>query len=91
MANKKVAQVEKLADTSLENVVGGQYLSCKTKRDLQTCGEIASAVGFLGFATCIIASDVCGSRNAKNLRTAADIFMGVTALGGATYSLGRLG
>lgn len=93
MANKKIVNIEKLSDNSLENVTGGLF-DQKTKNRLQTGGEIAAAAGFLGFAACTIAGNICelkGKKAAKSLFIARDMFMGVTALGGGVYTLGKVG
>ena len=93
MTNKKVDYIEKLSDDLLENVSGGLF-DQKTKNGLQTGGEITAAVGLIGFATCAIAGSICqlkGNQSAKGLLVARDMFMGVAALGGASYAVGKAG
>lgn len=95
MANKKLARIEKLSDTSLENVSGGgKVLSLSAKENVKTAGEAVAAVGLLGFGVCKIVNSVCevkGIPCAKYVDMAGNICAGLAALGGATYLGGELG
>ncbi len=95
MANEKIVNIEKLSDDSLENIAGGgRFLKQNTCDGLQLGGGIAAAAGCLGFAACTIAGNICelkGKKAAKGLFIARDMFMGVTALGGGVYTLGKVG
>ena len=95
MANKKLARIEKLSDTSLENISGGgKVLSPGAKDNVRTTGEVVAAVGLLGFGVCKIVNGVCeakGVQSAKYVDMAGNICAGLAALGGATYLGGELG
>ena len=94
MANKKIACIEKLSDTSLENISGGGVLSVEAKDKMQKGGEVVAAVGLLGFGVCKIVNSVCevkGIPCAKYVDMAGNVCAGLAALGGSTYLVGRVG
>ena len=94
MANSKTFKIEKLDDASLESISGGGVLSQKAKSNIMYGGEVATAIGLLGYGVCTIASAICKHKNQKAagyLDTAGNIFGGVAALGGATYLGGKIG
>ena len=72
----------------------GGLFDQKAKNAMQTVGGITTAVGLFGFAACAIAGNICelkGKSVSKSLFIARDAFMGVAALGGGTYAIGKVG